>query len=250
MADRNTQKQLDRARKLIKRKKFEQARDILTGLDDPAAQKWLDQIDELDSPFSDLKKKRSGGPGCLKIGLGVGCVAPIAALVGVVVIVAIVVSMISAGEEASTKDAVSANDGRGTLDNPISPRQPMVFDAGEVRATRLVRPADAMIEDFNMYNDAPAAGTEYALVWYEVECGEEECDAALDLSFALVDSDGKEWGEELFLVLSNDLDDEEAIRGGVMSGWQVFEIAKGKSIEALKVKFGTATLYAAPPSAT
>lgn len=196
--------------------------------------------------MSESKRER-GGPGCLKIGLGVGCVAPVLFLIGVIVIVVVIASLVQAGQKKATEDAVSANAGRGTLDNPVEAGQWMIFDSGKVRVTKLVRPADATIKDMNMFNDEPAAGTEYTLVWYEVACGKDKCNARWDLDLALVDVDQKTWEEEPFIVLDSDLDGQDAIEGGIMSGWQAFQVAKDKDIQALKVKFDLVTLYAAVP---
>lgn len=193
------------------------------------------------------EKRERRGPSCLGIGLGVGCVAPAAFCIGVTIIAVIIFALVQEGEKAATDEAIEANDGRGSLEEPITAGEWMKFDDGQVRATRMIRPADDMVEDFNMFNDESAEGAEFALVWYEVKCEKESC-TAFNINFHLVDVDGKQWDEESFMVLDEDLDGQEAIEGGMMSGWQVFEIAQDKAVQALKIKFGAATLYVEPPA--
>lgn len=250
--------QMERARDLIKAKRYDRARDILESLDHPLAQQWLAKLDELDSPFDDVPSKKArkkerkerSGPGCLSIGLGIGCVAPIAFVIGVIAIIVIVLALVAQGQETATEEAVAANNDRGTLDKPIAAGDWMTFDDGKVRATRLVRPADAQIEEMNRFNDAPSEGAEYVLVWFELTCLQPECSASWNISLWLVDTDGKEWNEATFMVLDDDFDGQNAVEGGTIAGWQVFEIAKGKPIKALKVQFESVPLYVEPPAAS
>lgn len=234
MPDKETQ-QLERARKLIKKKKYKEARALLVELDDPQAKQWIAKIDELDSPFADTKKeKRKRG----------GCIRNLAIISGILILAVIVLSALNNGQE----EALKSNDGRGTLDNPISAGEWMQFDDGQVRVTRMIRPADAMVEGFNMFNDEPAAGAEYALVWFEIKCEQERCNATWNTNLRLVDEDGKQWKEPTLIVLDNDLDGQEAIEGGLMSGWQAFEVAKDKKVQAVYVEFEGVTLYTTPPA--
>ncbi|MCD4685779.1 MAG: hypothetical protein K8S97_07570 [Anaerolineae bacterium] len=254
------QEQMERARALIKAKRYAEARAILMGIDHPTAQQWLAKLDELDSPFAEepSSKGRRGrrqqrepserrGPSCLGIGLGIGCVAPALFCGGVLVILLIIAVLINAGQDKAQKDALEANNGRGTLDEPIAAGTWMQFDDGEVRATQLIRPADATIEGFHSGNRDAADGAEYVLVWFDVRCNQAKCNEILHTGFRLVDTDGKEWDEEIIFVLSENLNGQEAIEGGMMAGWQVFEIAQGNAIQAVKVTFEGVSLYCDPP---
>lgn len=50
--------QMERARELIKAKRYDEARAMLRAIDHPTAAKWLDKLDELDPPFAvDAPKK-------------------------------------------------------------------------------------------------------------------------------------------------------------------------------------------------
>jgi hypothetical protein len=255
--------QLIQARELIQQKRYSEARAILQSLDHPKAREWLAKLDQMDDDLDfpepeGVKGKRrkkeavrvkGGGPGVLKIGLGVGCVGPLALCIGLIVIVVIVAALIQAGEEAATEEAVERNNGRGTLDEPIAAGNWMDFEDGDVRVTRIVRPANEEVEEMNFLNDDPTSGTEYVLVWFEMKCGEDKCNPPIDTDLHLMDSDGTAWKEPLFIALDDDLDHEEAIRGGTMAGWQAFEFPTREPIRTIRVKWGSETLHVEPPAA-
>lgn len=191
--------------------------------------------------------KQKGGPGCFKIGLGVGCVAPAAFCVGLVVIAVIVMALVQAGEKSATEEAVKRNNGFGSFEKPISVQQWAVFEKGTVRATRLIRQADQMVEEFNTFNPNPPAGADYALVWFELQCNVERCDPDL-LDLRLMDSQEKAWGEPWVLVLDSDFD-KAALRGATTAGWQGFQFPVGETVRTIKIEWGSETLHVEPPAA-
>ena len=194
------------------------------------------------------EKKRSGFFGsCLGVfaGLGIfgmaifGCLAVVC--VGVIVILA-------ASQDAQEKDAVEANAGRGEKDNPIAAGEPVVFDDAEVTAIRMVRHANEMVAGFNSFNDDPAAGTEFVLVWFDVACKAEECNR-VGSGFRLVDANGREWEEpDKLIVLDDNLDNKDGITGSRYGGWQVFEFPPDGTIETIMVRWNNGSwLYVEPP---
>jgi hypothetical protein len=186
------------------------------------------------------------GPGCLKIGLGVGCVAPIAFCIGVIVIIMIVVALVQQGKKTATEDAIKHNNDRGAFETPIDGWAD--FEKGNIRATSLIRPADDMIEFFNQFNDESPTGADYVLVWFEMECESDKCNPGL-LDLRLMDAEEKEWGEPWLLLLEDDFDSEEALRGNTIGGWQGFEFPTGETIQTIKVEWSAETLHLAVPQA-
>ncbi len=126
---------------------------------------------------------------------------------------------------------------RGTMNNPYPSGSWLQFEGGQVRTSQIVRPANSMVESFNMFNSPPAAGAEYVLVWFEVRCQQERCEPMADLDIRLIDSNGQVWGESLFEVLEPDLDMMEGIRGSTLAGWQLFEVPIGKGLSLFQIKW-------------
>ena len=125
----------------------------------------------------------------------------------------------------------------GTLRNPYASGSWLDFDDGRVRASRIVRPANSMVANFNMFNSTPATGSEYVLVWFEVYCAQQRCSPLGDLDIRLIDSNQQVWGEEWLEVLDPDLDLMEGLQGSTLAGWQLFEFPIGRSIVAIQVKW-------------
>lgn len=188
------------------------------------------------------------GPGCLKYALSFGCGVPMAFCGGLILVALVIAYLVNQGEEAATKDAIERNNGRGIIEQPIASGEWAKFEDGQLRSTRLIRPADEMIEDFNTFNDESPEGADYVLVWFEVKCEADRCQPSVDLKLRLVDDAGKEWSEPLFIVLREDLDSQEAVRNGSMAGWQVFEFPSGEDIQSIWMKWDTETLYQIPPT--
>ncbi len=249
--------QLERARDLIKAKRYDEARAILQNIDHPTAQKWLEKLDELDSPFEEVApsrrskkaKKERRGPGCLGIGLSIGCVAPAAFCVGLIIIAAVVAAVIQSNKENATEKAVERNGGLGTFEAPIPAGTWADFKNGDVRATRIVRPANTMVEEFNQFNADAPQGADYVLVWFELTCQIDMCHPST-LDIRLMDAAGGDWGEPWVLVLDDDFDHNDAVRNGTIQGWQAFEFPTGEPISTIKIEWGSETLHLAPPTAS
>ena len=253
-----SQDKMLQARDLIKQKRYAEARAILKTVNHPKAQEWLAKLDEIDPEFPEVpqqrakapkKQREKSGPGCLKLGFSVGCIAPALFCVGLIVLVVVIVALVQQGEEKATKDAVDRNEGRGTLEEPIATGEWMIFEEGKVRATRLVRPANSVVEEMNMFNDDPPQGTEYVLVWFEIACEKDECHPSIDTDLHLIDTEDEDWEEPLFLVLEDDLDDARAIKGAQIAGWQAFEFPEQRAIQTIRVKWGSEILHTIPPTA-
>lgn len=174
-----------------------------------------------------------------------GCLGIIAAVIVVVIALAL---MAGAGQNAATDQAIVANAGRGLVDNPIPAGDWLTFKGGRVRATRMIRPANAEVERMNMFNDDAPVGADYILIWFELECQQAKCNPAADLSLHLIDPTGKAWGEPFFLVLTENLDGAEALRGRTIAGWQGFEYPEDEPIGAVRVRWGAETLHTGAPA--
>jgi SH3-like domain-containing protein len=137
----------------------------------------------------------------------------------------------------------------GSQRSPYPANTWLDFPNGQVRATRIERPANATVDQFSIINDAPPVGAEYVLIWFEVKCEASLCEAFKDLDIRLIDSNGQAWPESWWLVLNPDLDSMEAVQGYMMEGWQVFEFPIGESIQSIQVQWPkrSASQYVEPP---
>ncbi len=194
-----------------------------------------------------IEVKQKGGPGCLKIGLGVGCIAPAAFCAGLIIIAVIIAALVQAGKKSVTEEAIKRNGGLGSSEKPIAAQDWAEFKEGRVRATRLIRNADQMIEGFNSFNPDPPVGADYVLVWFELECHADKCNPGL-LDLRLMDSQKKAWGEPWVLVLDPDFE-TDALRGATTSGWQGFQFPINETIQTIKIEWTNETLYIQPPPA-
>jgi len=191
--------------------------------------------------------KQKGGPGCLKLSLSFGCGGPLFFCAGIVGIVIVLAVLVQAGKESATEKAIERNNGYGSFEKPISEQRWADFENGNVRVTRIIRPADAMIEDFNQFNDDAPAGAEYVLAWFELKCEADECrPRALDLR--LMDKNEKAWGEPWILVLDDDFDSNKALRGATIAGWQGFAFPKNEEVQTIKIEWNNETLHIKPPA--
>jgi hypothetical protein len=158
--------------------------------------------------------------------------------------------IIGAGIDQAQQEAIAANEGKGTLENPIPSGWGVIFE--EMMLTPVRYRLNAT-DDAAMWRikEEPAVGTEYAIVWIELTCrrAERTCGGD-DFKVWLVDSNGVEWGEPfpLFVGTYTDLDLIEVANGNKGAGWQAFEFpTSGVSLQAIKFQLGAVTLYAAPP---
>lgn len=189
--------------------------------------------------------------GCVGVFLGTFAALGIFAFVIIGCIIIACVGMIAlfvTGQEAADNLAQEANGGKGDQDNPIEAGQWIIFTGAEIRPVRITRPATDEVERFNQFNEAPAAGADYVLVWFEVKCLATTCDLQTEGSgFWLVDEAGKEWGEPFALVLEDNLDTKEAVQGATAAGWQAFELPTVASIQSIAVRWNGVKLYTLPP---
>ena len=255
--------QMVQARELIRQGRYDDARKILKKVNHPKAKEWLDQLDERElnaplqqtfaqvapQPINITVKEKRKAPGCLGISLGVGCGAPLFFCIGLIVIVILIAAVLQSQKEDATKKAVDVNVGQGTLENPIDAGARVQFTNAAVTVERMVRPATAMVEGFNAYNEDPAVGAEYVLLWVNLICQKDHCQPQLDFKIRLVDTAGKEWGEPFVVILDSNLDGQEALRGATLSGWQAFEYPIGEPIQVIWMNWGDETLYVRPPVA-
>jgi hypothetical protein len=188
--------------------------------------------------------------GCLQIaGLSctlpmIGCAALVVCSLATVVIIALLVGV---GRKRATEEAIERNGGYGALESPIPANTWAQFNDGSVMAVRLVRPATSMVEGFSTLNEAPPAGADYVLVWLSIYCDKDKCDPPRDTDIHLIDAAGAHWKEPPLLILDDDLDHQEAVRGATVEGWQAFEFPTGGQIQTIRVKWGPETLHLAPP---
>jgi len=256
------------ARQLIQQGRYAEARTILQSIDHPKAKEWLGQLDEreLNVPLPQAapppqqivyqvvatpeKKRRSRGCGCLNA---------VASLILLAVLIAVVIALTTNnedGEPAGPVDKISGTQRAlvtptvqvGTLRNPYPAGTQVQFARGTILIDRMVRPATVMVEDFNQFNEDPAVGAEYVLLWVNLTCGEDRCQPQLDFKIRLVDTNGKEWGEPMLIILEPNLDGQEALRGAALAGWQAFEYPIGEPIQAIWMRWGNQTFYVQPPA--
>lgn len=157
-----------------------------------------------------------------------------------------VIALVNEGEKAATKDAIDNNGGFGSEDKPITVETWAKFKDGEIRATQLNPDALDQVMEMNFLNDDPAAGSRYVLIYFEVACNKDTCNQ-YELDLRLVDDTGELWDEADFVVTDPPLDD--AVKGGTMAGWQVFELSRARSLKVIRLKWGSETLFILPPEA-
>lgn len=180
---------------------------------------------------------------------GRGCFKNLLILFVLLVVVVIGLFALLNPSTETAEQSAARNAGRGTLDTPIPVNEWMQFKDGQVRATKIIRPANTRVKQMNMFNDDAPAGADYVLVWFEVKCEKDHCRGNIDLDLWLIDDAEKQWGEPTFITLEDNLDSAEALRGSMMAGWQVFEYPTGKEIEAIRIRWSGETLHTEAPKA-
>ncbi len=233
-----SEKQLQQARDLIQKKRYDKARAILQPLafDNDEAKTLLEKLNTI-APVGAQPQKRGG---CMKW-VGILVALSVCACIAVFALMAI-----SSGE--SDKEAQDANAGYGAEGKPIPVGQTIKFDDFDIKIGEYVFPATNRVEQMNMFNEEPAAGTEYALLSLTMTCKKEGAEVCRGnaLNIRLVDNEGEEWGEPTILVLDPDLGSMESIGGSSITGWVGFEFpTAGKTVSKVKMWVtGQGTLYA------
>ncbi|MCI0712974.1 MAG: hypothetical protein L0154_22655 [Chloroflexi bacterium] len=234
-----SQKQLQKARDLISRQKYDKARKILQSLafSSPEAASLLQHLNAVAPP-----QQKSGGIGLRWIIFGcIGCVGlPIAAVIFFVVILGI-------GLNEQQNQAEKANAGRGTKDKPIASGETIIFDNFNITLRQMIFPA---ADSVGFLGDPPS-GAEYLIILVEMQCkkeGDSRCNS-FDVDFALVADNDQEWDGTPFVNLDPAFGVGNAIGGGSFSGWIGFEFpSDGRQVKLVKVSalIGP-TLYIEPP---
>lgn len=115
----------------------------------------------------------------------------------------------------------------GSRENPIREGYVAVLpDWGEIGVIDIVRPANDIVAEENMFNDPPRSGYEYILVGMTATCQKQtgSCNVAWDFTYKLVGGSGSVF-DEAFEVIPNDFEGE-IYRGGEITGWLLFEIPR------------------------
>jgi hypothetical protein len=172
------------------------------------------------------------------MGMGVGALA----VAGCAVLTCLclcggIIIAIGAGRQAQTEELIALNGGRGSRENPLPAGGSLNFEAVEVRALRVIRPANDQI--FR----APAVGNEWVLVEWSLTCKVQDCDG-IQLGARLIDVQGQDWGQPIVLELNNHIAGQSAIQGNTARGVMPFEFPAGRGIDLFMVSWaGGPDLY-------
>ena len=115
------------------------------------------------------------------------------------------------------------------LDNPAPPGTAVVAGDLELQVVGVIRPADDIVAEGNMFNPRPGPGNEMMLVTLSVTCRPEEddtCTFAPVLEFLLVSPIGVHRPEWLVAGLPNPLHGGEISSGETVSGDVLFEVGE------------------------
>lgn len=157
-----------------------------------------------------------------------------------VVCAGIIVVIGLARNAESERVAEELNNGFGTEDNPVPAGGFIRFDEGDVSVTQVDRDATRAVMDYSVLNDNPATGAVWTAVRFDVICRKDTCHQR-EIAFWLLDSNGNEYGESIFMQYRDKLDD--AVRGATMSGWQIFEVPADVLLTGVRIRWGGVTLY-------
>jgi|GEM_PF-2100250 len=116
-----------------------------------------------------------------------------------------------------------------TLDHPAPPGTAVAAGDLEIQVVGVIRPADDIVAEGNMFNPRPGPGNEMMLVTLSVTCRPEEDDAcafAPVLDFLPVSPIGVRRPEWLVAGLPNPLHGGEISSGETVSGDILFEVGK------------------------
>lgn len=144
--------------------------------------------------------------------------------------------LLGIGIAQSQKDAEQANAGHGAENNPIEASQTVIFEDFDVTLSNLRFPATTDVMNMSRINDDPIAGTDYLLIWAQIDCkkqGSSRC-TTQDFNFYLYDETGNEW-KEAPAHTSPRLGGDDAIGGASFSGWIVFEFPSDKQPTKVKI---------------
>ncbi|NJL93495.1 MAG: DUF4352 domain-containing protein [Anaerolineae bacterium] len=241
-------KSIAKARDLIRRRRFDQARKLLQplALNDPAAQELLQQLNIIAPPGSQAR-----GRGCLGALFSGGAVT-IGAVLSLCLLCVACVGVIALGAQQQQDAAEEANDGRGSFENPVPAGRRVVFDGLEVQVLGLRRPATTLVKSFNIINADPPAGSEFVLVRLALYCTAETgvC-AGNSVNTALVGADETRYEREGggLIVINEDIAEVRLGPGASAEGWKYFVVPRNARLRTLRLEVGVVTLHSALPAA-
>jgi hypothetical protein len=160
----------------------------------------------------------------------------------------IVVLSSSEAEKTKSEDLIEANGGNGSKDSPIASNEWLVFNDVRLRPIEVIRPANSEVKQIAQFLEDPAAGADYVIVNFEVECLAVTCNSA-GSGFRLIDADGKEWDEKQVLLLDESLDTKEGVKDATYEGIQIFEFPTAGELTLLYIRWNNSGwLYTELPS--
>lgn len=150
------------------------------------------------------------------------------------------------------EQAEEANEGSGALSNPIPFGTDVHFDPFDVTILEVRFPASQDVRRIAFPYNAPAPGNEYMLVRVAMLCKREspaQC-GGRQINIRVVDDTGEEWGKPILPLLSGGLDMQFGSNGSRLEGWVLFQFPlEGRKMQAIKLwTLAGPTLYVAPPA--
>lgn len=159
----------------------------------------------------------------------------------------IVLSIILLSDPAEEQASLSSLNGNyGGVQNPIPANNVVYFGDFNVLPLYYVRPATDVVRSFNPLNRPPSGGRDYVLVRFRMECLKDNCKGD-DLSIHIIDNNGQEWGRPFGILLEENLEGMRFVRGGIVEGWQVFEIPSSATFKSLRLWSDRGTIYTGMP---
>jgi hypothetical protein len=140
----------------------------------------------------------------------------------------------------------SLNGGYGDVQNPVPANNVIYFGDFNVLPLYYMRPATDLVRSFNPLNRPTSSGRDYVLVRFRMECLQEKCKGS-QLNIHVIDANGQEWGRPIGILLEENLEGMDFIQGGIVEGWQVFEIPSSATLKTLRLWSDRGTLYTTMP---
>jgi hypothetical protein len=239
MASKNedvVRKQLEKAQKLIKAKKFEDARAILLTLDDPTAEKWLARLNDMNANTPQTivvqeKKKR-------------GCLSTMLSIIGAAFLVIICAAVYSASNGSTPSPSGNA---AGSRNSPFPAGSAQDVRDGSFRVNSIQENMTAEVHRMNMFNPEPDAGQEWTLVDVTFSCSlssDEVCTTSF-MQFELVGKLGQAYNQQFVAVLDRPFG-LEVFGGGQTTGSVGFIVDSSDSEFLFVVVDGGRKFFAIP----
>lgn len=131
--------------------------------------------------------------------------------------------------------------------NPYPLGEVVVVEDMTFEVTGIIRPADNIVAEGNVFNTAAKDGQEYLFVKLKITCelpADDTCTFSL-LNFSIVESDGSAYDAELFVAgVADMLDDQDFAGGEVLEGNLAFILHQAEADPVLMYEsFSQETLY-------